>query len=172
MGSYKKDIFLMIPLADNKNNWRLDEILEQAKKNKRHGYDWIKQHDEFAATLMTKLEENFQYECRNVVADELEMAYLGTHEFIHSTDDYPDAGEEPECIGFEKCHMILTLHEPTHIYVLTLVLPDCKYDATQVLDQMSHESMWIKMPQNAIQFLDKEHKGNLINSRYLDIYKF
>ena len=50
MGSYKKDIFLMIPLADNKNNWRLDEILEQAKNNKRHGYDWIKQQDEFAAT--------------------------------------------------------------------------------------------------------------------------
>ena len=78
------DIFLMIPLADNKNNWRLDEILKQAKKNKREGYDWIKQHDEFAATLMAKLEENFQYECRNVVADELEMAYLGSYEFIHA----------------------------------------------------------------------------------------
>lgn len=172
MGSYKKDIFLMIPLADNKNNWRLDEIFKQAKKNKREGYDWIKQHDEFAATLMAKLEENFQYECRNVVADELEMAYLGSYEFIHSTDDYPDANEDPECVATENCHMILTLHEPTHIYVLTIVLPNCAYDATQVLDQMSHESMWIKMPEDAKDFLTKENRSGLLQNKYLDIYKF
>ena len=84
------------------------------------------------------------------------MAYLGQYEFLHSTDDYPKHGEDPEVVGTSTCQLILTAHQPTHMYILTVVLPKDTvkdFSTTQVLDQLSHESLWIARPKDAGQYL-------------------
>ena len=40
MANYENDIYLMLPLADNQKNWRLDElgVLKQASLDKQTAY--------------------------------------------------------------------------------------------------------------------------------------
>ena len=151
MANYENDIYLMLPLADNQKNWRLDElgVLKQASLDKQTAYASVP--DDFSRSLLNNLQSYLEYECNNVVVDELRMAYLGQYEFLHSTDDYPKHGEDPDVVGTSTCQLILTAHQPTHMYILTVVLPKDTvkdFSTTQVLDQLSHESLWIACPKD------------------------
>ena len=81
MTNYENDIYLMLPLADNQKNWRLDElgVLKQASLDKQTAYASVP--DDFSRSLLNNLQSYLEYECSNVVVDELRMAYLGQYEF-------------------------------------------------------------------------------------------
>lgn len=169
--NYMNDIYLMVPLADNQKNWRMEElgILNHARQEAKE--DYINVENAFTRKLLTSLRDYLEYECSNAVVSELDMAYLGEFHFLHSTDDYPSKGEQPEVVGVEPCQMILTAHERTHMYVLTIVLPMCGYSTTQVLDQLSHESIWIQRPVDAAKYLGKKYKSGII-PEYIDLYDY
>ena len=175
MANYENDIYLMLPLADNQKNWRLDElgVLKQASLDKQTAYASVA--DDFSRSLLNNLQSYLEYECNNVVVDELRMAYLGQYEFLHSTDDYPKHGEDPEVVGTSTCQLILTAHQPTHMYILTVVLPKDTvkdFSTTQVLDQLSHESLWIACPKDAGQYLGINTKKYTAIPDYVDLYDY
>lgn len=175
MTNYENDIYLMLPLADNQKNWRLDElgVLKQASLDKQTAYASVP--DDFSRSLLNNLQSYLEYECSNVVVDELRMAYLGQYEFLHSTDDYPKHGEDPEVVGTSTCQLILTAHQPTHMYILTVVLPKDTvkdFSTTQVLDQLSHESLWIARPKDAGQYLGINTKKYAAIPDYVDLYDY
>ncbi len=175
MANYENDIYLMIPLADNQKNWRLDEqnVLKNASKDKQSEYSNVP--DDFSKSLLNEIQYNLEYECSNVVVEELQMAYLGQYEFLHSTDEYPKHGEEPEVVGTSTCQLILTAHQPTHMYILTVVLPKDTvkdFSTTQVLDQLSHESLWIARPDDAEEFLSINTKKYASIPDYVDLYDY
>ncbi len=173
--NYENDIYLMIPLADNQKNWRLDElgILQQATQDQQDDYSRIP--DNFSRRLLCSLQAYLEYECSNAVVDELRMAYLGEFSFVHSTDDYPKKGQEPEVIGTSPCQMILTAHHATHMYILTLVLPKDtvhQFSTTQVLDQISHESLWITCPKDGATYLQGVSKKYTTMPTYVSLYDY
>ena len=175
MANYENDIYLMLPLADNQKNWRLDElgVLKQASLDKQTAYASVA--DDFSRSLLNNLQSYLEYECNNVVVDELRMAYLGQYEFLHSTDDYPKHGEDPEVVGTSTCQLILTAHQPTHMYILTVVLPKDTvkdFSTTQVLDQLSHESLCIACPKDAGQYLGINTKKYTAIPDYVDLYDY
>lgn len=175
MTNYENDIYLMIPLADNQKNWRLDElgVLKQASLDKQTAYASVP--DDFSRSLLNNLQSYLEYECSNVVVDELRMAYLGQYAFLHSTDDYPKHGDQPEVVGTSPCQLILTAHQPTHMYILTVVLPKDTvkdFSTSQVLDQLSHESLWIARPEDAEKYLSINAKKYATIPDYVDLYDY
>ena len=203
--SYRSDIYLMLPLADNVNNHRLDIFFDKSKSkdlpgdsNKgeegtlaagRKGEDGTPtdngKEDEGApaagseeiedeptdedivSTLMDGLKNCIAYEVSNTVAEELDMAYLGEFELLHTTDDYPPEGQEI-VVGEEKMYAILTAHRPSHMYVLTLFLRDSPYSTTQVQDQLSYGYLKIRCPKDA---KARSAKGE-VKPEYIDIYEY
>lgn len=136
--SYKSDIYLLLPLADNVKNHRMDALFD-SKENQNV--------PEIPEALLEGLNDCLTYEMSNAVLEELETLYLDEFTFLHTTDDYPPEGEEI-VVGTEKMYAILTAHRPTHMYVLTLLLPDSPFSTTQVLDQMSYGYLKIVDPEN------------------------
>lgn len=55
MANYENDIYLMLPLADNQKNWRLDElgVLKQASLDKQTAYASVP--DDFSRSLLNNL---------------------------------------------------------------------------------------------------------------------
>lgn len=147
--SYRDDIYLLLPLADNVKNHRMDALFASGNK---------KEIPDIPKALLEGLEDCLNYEMSNAVLEELDTVYLGEFDFLHTTDDYLPEGEEI-VVGEEKIYALLTAHRPTHMYVLTLLLPDSPFSATQVQDQLSYGYLKIKNP-------DRESisgKGNYIN---------
>lgn len=59
--NYENDIYLMIPLADNQKNWRLDElgILQQATQDQQDDYSRIP--DNFSRRLLCSLQAYLEF---------------------------------------------------------------------------------------------------------------
>ncbi|MBR2790696.1 MAG: hypothetical protein IKD70_08840, partial [Eggerthellaceae bacterium] len=91
------------------------------------------------------------YECSNEVARDLELVHLGSFDFLHTTDDYE--GREPGAaevvIGTARGHAVLAAHRKTHMFVLTVLLPDYPFSATQMQDQLSCGYLKIRDPRAA-----------------------
>lgn len=154
--SYRSDIYLMLPLADHVKNHRLEGLFDR-KEN----------IPDIVRTLMDGLDDCIAYEVSNTVAEELDMAYLGEFSLLHTTDDYPPEGQEI-VVGKEKMYAILTAHRPSHMYVLTLFLPDSPYSTTQVQDQLSYGYLKIRHPGD---IKVRSAKGEA-EPKYLDIYEY
>lgn len=165
--SYRDDIYLLLPFADNKKNQRMNDIFGWEDKHSHSGMfmrgkplypGQVKaaaptEVPDIPAALIEGLNDCLTYECDNTVVEELETRYLGAFSFLHSTDDYLPEGEEV-VIGEETAYAILTAHAPTHMYVLTLLLPDCAYSTTQVEDQLSYGYLKIRDPKDPSHFID------------------
>lgn len=141
--SYRNDIYLMLPLADHLKNTRLNVIFAAedegcASDSQEAEGDSGKYRSEY---YIDALQESLRYECTNEVMSELQIADLGKLTFLHTTDDYPqgskDAGKKI-VVGESEGYAVLTAHRDTHMYVLTLILPDCAYSTTRVEDQLSY----------------------------------
>lgn len=132
--SYRDDIYLLLPLADNVKNHRMDELF---------GTGDSKEIPDIPKELLEGLRDCLNYEMSNAVLEELDTVYLGDFSFLHTTDDYLPEGEEI-VVGEEKVYAILTAHRPSHMYVLTLLLPDSPFSSTQVQDQLSYGYLKIR----------------------------
>lgn len=154
--SYRSDIYLMLPLADHVKNHRLERL-----------FDSRENVPDIVRTLMDGLDDCIAYEVSNTVAEELDLAYLGEFDLLHTTDDYPPEGQEI-VVGKENMYAILTAHRPSHMYVLTLFLPDSPYSTTQVQDQLSYGYLKITHPGD-IKVRSAEGEAE---PKYLDIYEY
>lgn len=155
--SYRSDIYLMLPLADNVKNHRMDDL-----------FDCEESEDvpDVADTLMEGLKSCIDYEVSNDVRKELDTVFLGEFLLLHTTDDYPPEGKEI-VVGEEKMYAILTAHRPSHMYVLTLFLPDSPFSTTQVQDQLSFGYLKIRHPGDIkVCGADEEEP------EYIDIYEY
>lgn len=138
--SYQSDIYLLLPFADNVRNHRMDGLFQNGDANK----DCV---PEMARTLLDGLEDCLRYEMSNAVLEELDMVYLGAFDLLHTTDDYPPEGSEI-VVGEERMYAILAAHRPSHMYVMTLFLPDSPFSTTQVQDQLSYGYLKIRNPES------------------------
>lgn len=131
--SFKDDIYILLPFADNVRNTRVNDILETGEAEPK---------DEVAQTVLDSLDESLNYECNNSVVSELRLAYLGKVKFLHTTDDYLEEGSEV-VVGLEDAYLFLTAHHKSHMYIVTVLIPDCKYSTSQVEDQVSYSYLKI-----------------------------
>jgi len=140
--SYKDDIYLLYPFADNPNNQKADALFNEKKHLMETG-----QIPDIPMALLEGINDCLNYECKSAVASDLETVYLDEFRLLHTTDDYAPAGEEI-VVGEESAYAIITTHKPTRMYVLTLLIPNCEFSTTQVEDQMSYDYMKIADPKN------------------------
>ena len=184
--SYQSDIYLMLPLAENVKNHRLDEIIDKSRTEDVSDYVneiWkemqkkYNESDPFTPEVVTTLVEGLKncidYEVSNDVRKELDTVFLGCFYLLHTTDNYPLAGKDKEreeeadeeiVVGEEPMYAILAAHRPSHMYVLTLFLPDSPYSTTQVQDQLSYGYLKIRNPKD-----DEKVKDS---PAYIDIYEY
>lgn len=141
--TYRDDIYLFLPYADNPKNPKRGYILE-------NGFNYddpdFAMADE-ARLILQELESCLKYECQNDVVQELTRTYLGEFLFLHTMDDYLDADdpeERPTIVGEETVHISILAHESSHMYVVMLFIPNCRYSTTQVEDQNSQEYIKIR----------------------------
>ncbi len=149
--SYRSDIYLLLPFADNVRNHRMDALFGGSSAGCRDIPDQ-------AARLLNGLEDCLRYEMSNAVLEELDMVYLGAFDLLHTTDDYPPEGEEI-VVGEERMYAILSAHRPSHMYVMTLFLPDSPFSTTQVQDQLSYGYLKIRNPESG-------------GAKYIDFYEY
>ena len=155
--SYRSDIYLMLPLADNVKNHRMDGFFDL---NEPKAIPYV------AKKLIEGLKSCINYEVSNDVRKELDTVFLGEFSLLHTTDDYPPEGKEI-VVGEEKMYAILTAHRPSHMYVLTLFLPDSPFSTTQVQDQLSYGYLKIRHPGDI-----KVRGADEKEPEYIDIYEY
>ncbi|SCW61276.1 hypothetical protein SAMN02910456_02165 [Ruminococcaceae bacterium YRB3002] len=147
--SYKDDVFLFLPFADNERNLKLKNKLTRDGKDHIPGED-----EEPAHSLYEQLDDYLRYEYKNEDAiEELERYYLGKFPVLVTSDTYefekvkglsvPDA-EIWEEIGEVEAYMFLQALEVSHLYVLMIYIPNCKYSSSQLEDQLSHGCIKIR----------------------------
>lgn len=139
--TYKDDVYLFLPYADNKKNTKVEKLFgeEYSVKNAKT--------PEVAGYLLNALDDCLNYECQNTVVNELKRVYLGEFMFLHTLDTYEDEEDEnerPYIQGEEKVYLSLLAHHSSHMYVVMLFIPDCRYSTSQVEDQLSHGYLKIR----------------------------
>ncbi len=144
---YKGDMYLLMPMADHRDNLRLENFLEDYRAG--HAVLPGTAADRaLAEELIDDLKDCIAYECSNEVVGELELAYIGSFDFLQTTDEYSgleDPAQET-VIGHARGHSVLIAHPKTHMYVLCTLLPSFSYSFTQMEDQMSFDYLKVAMP--------------------------
>jgi hypothetical protein len=87
--TYRDDIYLMLPLADHKENHRLDDLLAGDDEEDRE-QELERQMPQIPQKLIANLRELISYECDNLVKKELKIRYMGSFTFLHTTDVYDE----------------------------------------------------------------------------------
>ena len=170
--TYQDDLWILLPLAEHKANLRIANLFSDLD-----GKDWeggpgarcrpavapegdpsgepagFGRHDEVgrsvARRVIDALRECFAYECSNEVVRDLEFAYLGSYDFLHTTDEYEGQHSGNEVVmGLPHGHAILVAHRRTHMFVVALVLPSYPHSTTQMEDQVSYDYLKIRDPQS------------------------
>lgn len=145
--SYKGDMYLLMPLADHRDNLRIAHFLEDYKAGTAKVPGTVEDR-ELAQALIADLKDCIAYECSNEVVNELELAYVGSFDFLQTTDEY--AGVENPAdeviVGHARGHSVLVAHQKTHMYVLCTLLPSFPYSLTQMEDQVSFDYVKIVTP--------------------------
>ena len=84
---YKGDMYLLMPMADHRDNLRLENFLEDYRAG--HAVLPGTAADRaLAEELIDDLKDCIAYECSNEVVGELELAYIGSFDFLQTTDEY------------------------------------------------------------------------------------
>ena len=66
---------------------------------------------------------------------------------MHTLDEYPDETDEdarPHIVGEERVYISVIAHRASHMYVVLLFIPDCKFSSSQVEDQLSQGYLKIR----------------------------
>ena len=139
--TYKDDVFLFLPYADNVRNTKIEKIYQPE-------YDFHNESvPETAGWLLQALDDCLHYEYQDFSESELKRAYLGEFQFLHTLDEYPDETDEdarPHIVGEERVYISVIAHRASHMYVVLLFIPDCKFSSSQVEDQLSQGYLKIR----------------------------
>ena len=152
--SYKADYWMMIPLAEHEANLRVTRLLDEYET--QSAQDGNADEDaKLGALLVEELRERLSYECTNKVAEDIELAYLGTYDFLHTTDEYAglDDPADEVVVNTNRGTAVLVAHRKTHMFILAVVLPRYANSVTQMEDQLSYGYMRIRNPRNPSQFI-------------------
>ena len=146
--THKEDVYLFLPYADNVKNTRIQKLLGPEGS--------AKEMPEVAEWLLNALDDCLYYEYENDLASELKRRYVGDFQLLHTLDEYEDQedpGLRPCIVGEEKVCLSLFAHPDSHMYVVMLFIPDCRYSTSQLEDQLSHGYLKIRRPR------DMDEKG-------------
>lgn len=149
--THKEDAYLFLPYADNVRNTRIQKLLDPAQAGTRG-----QEIPDKARWLLNALDDCLDYEYQNDIASELKRVYIGKFQFLHTLDEYEDEDDptvRPYIAGEEEVYISLFAHPASHMYVLMLFLPGCRYSTSQLEDQLSHGYLRIRRPE------DKDEKG-------------
>ncbi len=138
--TWKDDVYLLLPFAEHPRNPKNVNIERDSEAALEGG-------EELPQQLMDELQNYIDYECSNEVTAELRQYYLGRFRFLHTYDEYDrymESEEEACVVGEEDAYLLLMGHPRTHMYVLTLVIPDCGFSTSQVFDQCSNRYLRIR----------------------------
>lgn len=151
--TYRSDLWLLLPLAEHEANLRVDNLLEDRARGVP-AEPATADDRALAEHVISELVEYLSYECSNEVVRDLELAHLGSFDFLHTTDDYParDAGEEI-VMGTARGHAVLVCHRRTHMFVLAVLLSAYPFSVTQMEDQVSYDYLKIRSPEGPDRFV-------------------
>ena len=151
--THKDDIYLFVPLAENPENTRIDDLIsgfEQGEEDEEEGRFYHKgtipgskndpKKEKKTQQLLDFLQYYVEYEYDGFIKTELERIYLGEFLFRHTTDRYIEdefKNAVLENVGEEKADLLLLAYRSANTYVLVIYLPDCKYSSSMVGDQLS-----------------------------------
>lgn len=142
--TYKDDIYIFIPLADNAENKEVNELI--------NNYSPTEDVDQ---TYIDAIRYCIDYECENIVKKDIELFSLGKFDVLVTTDDYNhqiiDIPNEIKkhtgnkiILGEETGYGVVMSHLPTNMHILTLIIPDCKQSTTLIEDHTSANYLKIK----------------------------
>lgn len=139
--THRDDIYLFLPFTTEDKDTAVNLLFDSSTQCANENMQAKDQEWEIPHFLMEKLKYCIDYECEDSVAEEIETAYLGAFDFLHTNDLY-----EGDVVGEEKIHCLLTAHRKTCLYVLTIIFTDSKFYTTQIEDQFSYNYLRIKNP--------------------------
>lgn len=146
--TYQNDSYLFLPYADNEKNTRINQLLEQREEQREEQIA----RAPLAKCLLEALDGCLKYEYDSDIVGELERFYLGEFCLMHTLDE-TYGGEEasrvgkkkmPYIVGEEKVYLSLLAHHPTHMYILMLLVPNSRYSASQLEDQLCQGYLQIR----------------------------
>ncbi len=179
--THKDDIFLFVPLADNPENTKIDELLSGSGSGTKEGFYYkgiIPGSDEDPVKkkqtmqLLDDLQYYMDYEYDGFIKDELERIYLGECLFRHMTDRYAEDDatdeEEPvgETVGEEKADLLLLAYRSANMYVLVIYLPGCRYSSSMVGDQLSKMKLEMRSTTDEFGFYGYESITDHLKKEY------
>ena len=159
--THKDDIYLFVPFAENPENYKIDNLIDNYKKKHKNESDNDDNNNHFyyegiipgeedypderrkTISLLEQLQYYMEYEYEGFIKDELERIYLGECLFRHTTDRYieddADEGETAlgETVGEEKADLLLLAYRSANMYVMVIYFPECKFSSSMVGDQLS-----------------------------------
>lgn len=198
--SYRDDVYLLIPFAENSRNPQTSEKLfcDGTTQNDRiAGPGWlINETDEDEINdesipfdesdiryLIGELDNCQRYECTSEAKDELRRFYCGEFMLMVTHDDYPDEEDPalngrvksgvdgmPEVLGEIKAYLSILSHRPSHMYVAMLIIPNCSFSTSQLEDQLFHGYLKLRCSENTPDVIRKNW-GELIDSKGHFIYR-
>lgn len=139
--SYKDDVYLFLPYADNAKNKRINKLFGEEHSIENENIPDV------AKYLLTALDDCLNYECQNDVVSELKRVYIGDFQFLVTNDEYPDEDVESRdlhIVGEERIYLSLLAHHSSHMYVVMLFIPNCRYSTSQIQDQLSQGYLKIR----------------------------
>lgn len=141
--THKDDMYLFLPYADNVKNVRIDAALYP------DGESPFENIPETAFWLLQSLNDCLHYEYQDFADSNMKLAYLDEFRLMHTLDDYPEEDDaRPHIVGEETVYLSLLAHQPSHMYVLLLFIPDCRYSSSQLEDQLSQGYLKIRRPED------------------------
>ncbi|MBQ3330428.1 MAG: hypothetical protein IJG87_04525 [Ruminococcus sp.] len=175
--SYRDDVYLLIPFAENSRNPKTAKKLFRdgtAQSGGLSGPGWIEDDEEDEPDdesvpfdesdvryLIGELDNCQRYECTSEAKDELQRFYCGEFLLMLTHDDYPDeedpslngrvkSGVEgmPDIFGEVKAYLSILSHRPSHMYVAMLIIPNCPYSTSQLEDQLFHDYLKLRCSEN------------------------
>ncbi|MCR5249337.1 MAG: hypothetical protein K6E50_01880 [Lachnospiraceae bacterium] len=161
---YRDDIFVLLPFQAPKKSNRLEHIPEEYEERGEElgdeslpdyftifdaGQGEKRGHSLYSRFLLQKLRYSRDFECSNDVSREVTEHYLGSFQFLHTLDDYcdeteADYGEAPTIVGEDTVELSLLVHNQTHMYILLMLFPNCRYSTSQLFDQVSKNYLKIR----------------------------
>ena len=120
--TYKSDSYIMIPFTSNHNINNLKGISD----------------DVLSKEFLKCMNDNAIYECDSSVTKDMNRFFIGKNHIACLSDEY-----DGTVITKEEIYMFLTVHNPTGIYVLTLMNLGSDFSPTQIEDQVTTDNIFI-----------------------------
>ncbi|MBR7132233.1 MAG: hypothetical protein IKD04_01730 [Clostridia bacterium] len=165
--TYEDDIFFFIPMTiadegDKKRKRNIEKevfakIKADVEKYKASNTD----QNDYGDMYCEIVTEHVNYECNNPVFREVERLNLGKFTLACYDDDY-----DGTVLDTEQAHIIITTHQKTGLYIVTLAIHDNHYIPTQLIDQMSTDHLEILNEEtgkyiNVIEYMSEKYNLSL-----------